>query len=143
MSDITQKILVTAIIIQDGKVLMQRRTDDIESHKDKWTTPSGIVEINENPKDTIIREVKEELNLDIEVIEVIPAIDSFPNHKGKYHLIYLAYLCKIVGGEMKNQDNDGDVSEVQWFDLDKLDQVDTIRGTMPPINAVLNDQSPI
>lgn len=139
MSDIKQKVLVTAIIIQDGKILMQRRTDDIESHKGKWTTPSGIVEINENPKDTIVREVKEELNLDIEVIKVIPAIDSFPNHKGKYHLIYLAYLCKIVGGELRNQDEDGDVSEVQWFDVDKLDQVDTIRGTMPPINAILND----
>jgi 8-oxo-dGTP diphosphatase len=136
-TQIKQKILITAIIIKDGKILMQKRTDDLESHKDKWTTPSGIVEINEHPKDTIIREVKEELNLDIEVVKVIPAIDSFPNHKDKYHLVYLAYLCKIIGGKLKNQDEDGDVSDVQWFDVDKLDQVDTIRGTIPPIEAIL------
>lgn len=138
MSEIKQKILVTAIIIQNGKILMQRRTDDIKSHKDKWTTPSGIVEINEHPEDAIIREVKEELNLDIIVINVIPAINSFPNHKNKYHLIYLAYVCEIIGGDLRNQDEEGDISDVKWFEIDKLSKIETIRGTMPPIEAILN-----
>lgn len=132
--EIKQKILVTAIIIENNKVLMQRRTDNVSTHEGKWTTPSGMVEINEHPADAIIREVKEELNLDVEILQVIPAIDSFPNHKDKYHLVYLAYLCKITGGELANTDEDGDISEVAWFNLDELDQVPTIRGTMPPID---------
>lgn len=136
MTNIKQRVLVTAIIIENNKVLMQKRTDDIETHRDKWTTPSGIVETNEHPEETIIREVKEELDIDIEIIRPIFAIDSFPNHKDKYHLVYIAYLCKMLRGEVKNQDDDGDVSDVAWFDIDKLDEVDTIRGTMPPIKAL-------
>jgi ADP-ribose pyrophosphatase YjhB (NUDIX family) len=58
--EITQKILVTAIIIRNGKILLQRRTENTPSHSGKWTTPSGIVKINEHPRDTIIREIKEE-----------------------------------------------------------------------------------
>ena len=135
--EIQQKILVTAIIIKEGNILMQRRTDKIESHFGKWTTPSGFVEINEHPQDAIVREVKEELNIEVEILSVIPSIDSFPNHKGKFHMIYLAYLCKYISGEMKNTDQDGDISEVKWISLSDIEKLPTIRGTMPPIRMVL------
>ncbi|MBD3280523.1 NUDIX domain-containing protein [Candidatus Dojkabacteria bacterium] len=139
MSQITQKVLVTAIIIRDGKILMQKRTDDLDSHRDKWTTPSGFVEVNEHPEDTIVREVKEELNIDIKIKSVIPAIDSFPNHKDKFHMIYIAYECEIINGKTSNIDEDGDISDIKWTRLDQLDDLDTIRGTMPPIREILRD----
>jgi 8-oxo-dGTP diphosphatase len=135
--EIQQKILVTAIIIKEGNILMQKRTDKIDTHCDKWTTPSGFVEINEHPQEAIIREVKEELNIEVEILSVIPSIDSFPNHKGKYHMIYIAYLCKYISGELKNTDQDGDISEVKWVSLSDIDTLPTIRGTMPPIDTVL------
>jgi len=140
MQNIIQKILVTAIIIEDGKILMQKRTDDLDSHRDKWTTPSRFVEFNEHPEDTIIREVKEELNIEIKIKSVIPSIDSFPNHKDKFHTIYVAYECEIVDGEASNTDDDGDISDVKWISIEELDKLDTIRGTMPPINTLLSDQ---
>ena len=130
---IKQKILVTAIIIKNNKILLQRRTDNIISHKNKWTTPSGFVEINEHPTDTIKREVKEEINIEIEVLEMLPLVDSFPNHKNKYHMIYLSFLCKIINGTPQNIDADGDISEIKWFDVDDLNQELLIRGTLPPI----------
>jgi 8-oxo-dGTP diphosphatase len=136
--EIKQKILVTAIIVKDNKILLQRRTDDLETHKGKWTTPSGTVKINEHPQDAIIREVKEELDVDIEIISVIPSIDSFPNHKDKYHLVYLSYLCKIMNGEPTNIDQDGDVSELKWCDVSKIYNEDLIRGTLPPIQKCID-----
>lgn len=138
MENIVQKILVTAIIIKDEKILMQKRTDDLGSHKDKWTTPSGFVETNEHPEEAIVREVKEELNIDIKIKSVIPAIDSFPNHKDKFHMIYIAYECEVINGEASNTDEDGDISDIEWVPLDQLGDLDTIRGTMPPITTFLN-----
>lgn len=139
--EIKQKVLVTAIIIKNNKVLLQRRTDELDSHKGKWTTPSGTVKINEHPEEAIIREVKEELGVTAKIIATIPSIDSFPNHKSKYHLIYLSYLCKITEGEPKNIDSDGDVSELMWCNLNDLDKIDLIRGTLPPIKVVINSKT--
>ena len=136
--EIQQKVLVTAIIIYEGKILMQKRTDRHPDFFEKWTTPSGIVEINEHPQAAVIREIKEELNIDIEVLSVIPAIDSFPDHHHKYHLVYLAYLCKYISGEMANVDEDGDISEARWVPLAELKDLPLIRGTMPPIKMALS-----
>lgn len=128
-----QKILVTAIIIKDHKVLMQKRIDKVPKYHNKWTTPSGILKINEHPEDCIVREVKEELNLDIKIIAMLPLVESFPNHKSKYHLIYLSFLCEVVGGKLANTDPDQDISEIGWFDIRKLDQKVILRGTMPAL----------
>ena len=130
---ITQKVLVTAIIIQDHKVLMQKRIDKFPKYNNKWTTPSGILKVNEHPEDCVIREVKEELNLDIKIIAMLPIVESFPNHKNKYHLIYLSFLCEIVGGKLANIDPDRDISEVGWFDIRNLDQKVILRGTLPAL----------
>jgi len=134
---IQQKILVTAIIIKDGKVLMQRRTDKLKTHEGKWTTPGGFVEVNERPEYAIVREVKEELDVDIEVVAVIPAINSFPNHKDKYHMVYLAYECEIISGTPRNIDDEDDISEIGWFSVEEMSSENTIRGTLPPIQKLL------
>lgn len=133
MKHLQQRVLVTAIIIEDGKILMQRRGDKIKTHEGKWTTPSGLVEINEHPKDTIIREVKEELDVNISVNTLIPLVDSFPHHKDKFHLVYLSYLCSIIGGTVKNIDQDDDILEVKWLDIKTIDHDMLIRGTWPPV----------
>jgi 8-oxo-dGTP diphosphatase len=137
MNTIKQKVLVTAIIIENNKVLMQKRSDSIDTHRNKWTTPSGIVEINEDPRAAIIREVKEELDINIKILSLIPVIDSFPNHKNKYHLIYLSFLCEIVSGHVKNIDTEQDILDVQWFRVNELSKLDMVRGTLPPIQYVL------
>lgn len=137
---IKQIIVVSAIIIKVNKILLQRRIDIFKYVNGKWTTPSGKVEINERPEDAIVREVKEELGVDTKVLTVIPSIDSFPNHKHKYHIIYLSYLCKIVKGKPYNTGVDGSISEFGWFDINSLDKVDLLRGTMPPIKIILESK---
>ena len=48
------------------------------------------------------------------------SIDSFPNHKGKYHMIYIAYECKLVSGTVINQDQDGDISKIDRIPLSDI-----------------------
>lgn len=137
---IKQIIVVSAVIIQKNKILLQRRIDVFKYVNGKWTMPSGKVDINERPEDAVVREVKEELGVESKVLAVIPSIDSFPNHKHKYHVIYLCYLCKIVKGKPYNTGVDGNISELDWFDINSLSKVDLLRGTMPPIKMVLESK---
>jgi len=131
---IEQRVLVTAIIIKDHKLLMQKRIEkDYSRYHDKWTTPSGVLKINEHPEDCIVREVKEELNLDVKIIAMLPLVESFPNHKDKYHFVYIGFLCEVIGGKLANTDPDHDISEVGWFDIRKLDQIVIRRGTRPTV----------
>lgn len=132
-----QIVLVSAIIIENGKVLLQKRIDSQDTHNDKWTTPSGKLELNEHPDDAIIREVKEELNIDVEIVSFVPRVDSFPNIKNKYHIVYLSYLCRIKNGTPINNDKE-EISEIKWFDLIELDKIDLIRGTLPSIRKCID-----
>lgn len=57
----------TGFIINNnkGEYLLQKRSVDYTKHKGKWTLFGGGIKENEIPKDTAIREIKEELNLSI------------------------------------------------------------------------------
>lgn len=85
------KIGVGAIIInEDDKILLQKRTDKVKVYKNCWFIPCGVVEYNENPIQALKREIKEELNVNVEVIKEISK--RFDNHTNTF---VIAYLCKI------------------------------------------------
>ena len=69
-----------------------------KSHKwfDKYTLPGGHIEVGENMKEAVAREVKEEVGLDIEVVEMLlmqEAIFAEEFWKRK-HFIFFDFLCK-------------------------------------------------
>lgn len=71
----------TAIIVNDkGQILLQSRADN-----DRWGLPGGCQELGERFEDTVIREVKEETNLDVseENLELI-AIVSGNSRRNEY-----------------------------------------------------------
>ena len=55
---------VGAVIICDGRILLERRKND--PGKGKWSIPGGLVELGESTEQTVIREVKEETDLEVE-----------------------------------------------------------------------------
>jgi len=68
MADALQ--VVAAVIIRDGRVLACRRNPD-RSAGGLWEFPGGKVEAGESPEDALVREIREELRVDIEVGELI------------------------------------------------------------------------
>ena len=109
-----------AIIVNDeGQILLQKRTD-----KDTWGLPGGCQELGESFKDTIIREVKEETNLnveekDLELIDIVSGEsrrNSYPN--GDVVINNTAfYLVKKYTGELKW---DEESKELKFFDLEDI-----------------------
>ena len=107
------------IVNNEGKILLQRRAD-----KDVWGLPGGCQELGESFKDTVIREIKEETNLDIEEkdLELIDIVsgksrrNSYPN--GDVVINNTALYCiKKYTGELKW---DEESKEMKFFDLNEL-----------------------
>lgn len=107
------------IVNDDGQILMQRRAD-----KDVWGLPGGCQELGERFEDTIIREVKEETNLDVSennlnIIAIVSGNsrrNSYPNGDVVINNTAL-YLIKDYQGELSwNEES----KEMRFFDIDNL-----------------------
>jgi 8-oxo-dGTP pyrophosphatase MutT (NUDIX family) len=117
-----QKLLApgAAAIIRDerGRVLLQKRSD-----VGLWGIPGGGQELGERIDETVRREVREEVGLDVEPKRIIalctsPRFDvTFPNGDQLQPYV-VCFECEIVGGALKK--DDGEVLDIGWFDFDHL-----------------------
>jgi ADP-ribose pyrophosphatase YjhB (NUDIX family) len=103
---------VSLLIISENQVLLGKRS--AMPGNDKWATPSGYIEFNEDFLTTAIREAKEETNLDVEIVEILELTDSFFPPENHFLNIYL--LAKVISGLLKSGD---DMGELRWFELDE------------------------
>ena len=113
---------VGAIIVQDGKILIVRRSS--EPGKGKWSVPGGLVELGETVEQAVVREVREECGLDVEVDRLIDVVDSMTfdrNGRLKYHFIILDFFVKIKGGKLRPGD---DAKEAMWVSLEEVENYD-------------------
>lgn len=88
------RIIVHALINIDGKYLVTKRSDNESSYPNHWDIPGGLVEYGELPKDGVIRETKEEVNLNIIPTKVIHE-DSNVDSSKDLIFIRLVYLCDL------------------------------------------------
>lgn len=106
---------VQAWIDRDGSYLALRR--DEEPLKGKWNMPGGFVEVGERGEEAIIREVREETGLEVEVIELIGIFDStYGSGEDAKPIFDVAFHCRITG-EAAELDVSEESSEARWFPL--------------------------
>ncbi len=116
---------VGAVIIQDGKILLEKRKG--EPGKGKWSIPGGLVELGETLENAVIREVKEETGLDVDdprLIDVVESIIRDDEGDVKYHFIIIDYIVKFKGGNLKAS---SDAEELLWVDLAEAEKYDLTR----------------
>jgi 8-oxo-dGTP pyrophosphatase MutT (NUDIX family) len=101
-----------------GRVLLQRRRDN-----GLWGFPGGLLELGESASDTLRREFREEVGLEVEPRRLVgvytsPEFDrSYPNGD-EAQLCAAFFECEITGGTLKKQEEE--VLEIGWFALDAL-----------------------
>lgn len=109
-----------AVIVNDkGQILLQSRAD-----RDKWGLPGGCQELGETFEETVIREVKEETNLDVlesdlKLIKVVSGpsrTNSYPNGDVVINNTVFYLIDKYLG-EIKY---DKESKDMRFFDLDNL-----------------------
>jgi len=107
------------IVNSNGQILMQRRAD-----KDIWGLPGGCQELGERFEDTIIREVKEETNLDVlesdlKLIGIVSGNsrrNSYPNGDVVINNTALYLVDNYTGNISWNEES----KEMRFFDIDNL-----------------------
>jgi len=116
---------VGAVIVCNGRILLEKRKG--EPGKGKWSIPGGLVELGERAEQTVIREVREETNLEVENPELIDVVDSITFDEGgriKYHFVIIDYFVKLKGGTVKAAD---DAAELKWVPFSEVEKYDLTR----------------
>jgi 8-oxo-dGTP diphosphatase len=116
-------IIVTAgVIIEQGRVLVTQRKED--SHQGLlWEFPGGKVKEGEEPREALRRELKEELDIEVEVGMIFEAVyHPYP----KYPILLLAYHCRIEKGVLKPLG----CHDLRWINFKELKEL-----VMPPADG--------
>ena len=110
---------VTAVVTDDaGRVLLIRRTDN-----DRWALPGGGTELGETVAQTVVREVREETGIDVEVLGLV-GIYSDPRHVIAYddgevrQQFCICFRARPIGGTLSSS---SESSEVLWVTPGELD----------------------
>jgi 8-oxo-dGTP diphosphatase len=93
---------VGAVIVDAGKVVLVKRR--YEPLAGRWSLPGGTLEVGETLKAAVIREMREETGLDVEVgplLEVFDRIITDEAQRVRYHFVLVDYLCWPVGGRLE------------------------------------------
>ncbi len=126
--------VVAAIIIDDGKVFATQR--GYGEFKDGWEFPGGKIDAGETPEEALIREIKEELDTEIVVKELLDTVEyDYPKfHLSKFHLSMDCFICKIKSGELVLKEHEAS----KWLTKETLDSVEWLPADLGLIEKIEN-----
>lgn len=106
---------VKAIIIKDDKILLLQRNPDTKG-EENWDLPGGLVEDGESSKDTLIREVEEELGIEFLIREKSESWKFFRSKDSNW--VYVQnYICEYEDGEIELSDEH---ISYEWIDPEDI-----------------------
>jgi 8-oxo-dGTP diphosphatase len=108
--------VAAAIILRQDKILIARR-GPLKDQAGFWEFPGGKIEVNESAESCLIREIKEELNIEVSVVKHM--IDNTFDYPDK-SIILKAFICKYLTGNIHLVDHD----KVEWVDRTELENFD-------------------
>lgn len=117
--------VVAAVICDKGRVFATQR--GYGDYKDGWEFPGGKVEAGETPEEALAREIREELDTEIEVGEYLDTIEyDYPT----FHLSMKCFRCAVKTGELVLKEHEA----AKWLTADELDSV----GWLPADITILD-----
>jgi ADP-ribose pyrophosphatase YjhB (NUDIX family) len=111
----TAKVDIRGVVVSsDHKILLVREIAD-----GRWSLPGGWGDIGHSPKETIIKEFKEETGLSVEPERLLAVFDKrmHPHPPQPFYVYKMVFYCKVVAGDLARG---FDVLDVQFFKLDEL-----------------------
>lgn len=120
--------VVAAIIKKEDKIFITRRS--CGEFQDMWEFPGGKIEVGETKEEALIREIKEELELDINNLEYLTTVEY---DYTSFHLTMHCFICEICGGSLNlNAHNDA-----KWVSLDELESQDWVPADVEVVEKIL------
>jgi 8-oxo-dGTP diphosphatase len=122
-------IEVTCAVIMDGEQVLVTQRSEQMPHPMKWEFPGGKLKSGEVPEKCIMREIREELGIEISVRELLPSVI----HSYGTELIKLIpFICRVEDGEI-------DLAEHrlhQWITLDNLEHMDWLEADVEVVKLL-------
>lgn len=123
--------VVAAIIVKDGRLFATQR--GYGDYKDWWEFPGGKIEPGETPEQALKREIKEELDTEINVGDHLITVEyDYP----KFHMTMGCYLCSVVSGKLTLLEHEAarwlgpdELESVKWLPSD-IEVVEKIKGIL-------------
>ncbi len=119
--------VVAAVIRKDNKIFATQR--GYGEFKDGWEFPGGKIELGETPQQALIREIREELDTQIKVGDLIQTIEyDYPT----FHLSMDCFWCEIVEGSLDLKEHEA----ARWLDQEHLYSVDWLPADVELIKTI-------
>ena len=119
--------VVAAIICKDNRIFATQRGSG--EYRGQWEFPGGKVEPGETPEEALIREIKEELDIEISVGKYIHTVEyDYPT----FHLSMLCFICKILSGSLVLKEHE----EARWLEKNNLYSVDWLPADLEIVSLL-------
>ncbi len=120
----TEQMIMIGVgaVIEDraGRILLVKHIRERGGFwQGKWICPGGELESGETIEEGIKREVREETQLEIDLVSPLHPFDRIvrSNDRVSLHIIYIDYLARVTGGELKLG---SDVGEAIWVEKERI-----------------------
>jgi len=125
--------VVAAVILNNNQYLcVQRNSSKYDYISYKYEFPGGKVEENETNEEALLREIKEELNLEIQIEKYIITVDhTYPDFKISMH----TYLCDSNNREITLNEH----INQKWLRKEDLRNLDWAEADVPIVNYLINN----
>lgn len=124
------KIIVTCAIIEKGnRVLVVQRSDKMKLPL-KWEFPGGKIEKGESERDCLKREIREELNIEIETVKrLTPSTFIYPD----ISIELIPFIVKQVGGDLRLNEH----ADFKYLEKAELLELDWAEADIPVVKEYL------
>ncbi len=119
-----------AIILNEDKILVTQRNEKMKLPL-KWEFPGGKLEKGESEKECIIREIKEELNIEIEVLK---KISNSVFDYGNFQINLIPYIANYKSGEIVLSEH----KDFKWLKRNELSLLDWAEADIPILKEFLS-----
>lgn len=125
-------VAACALVDEDGRVLLARRPEG-RPIAGLWEFPGGKVEKGELPEDALIRELREELGIDVAKPCLAPF--TFASHSYEsFHLLMPLYICRKWKGEVEAKEG----QQLAWVRPSRMGEYEMPPADVP-LRAMLRD----
>lgn len=121
--------VVAAVIEHDGRIFATQR--GYGEYKDWWEFPGGKIESGETQCEALKREIKEELNTEINIDKFLLTINyDYPN----FHLTMHCFLCSVISGNLELLEHEN----ARWLSPSELKSVEWLPADIEVLDFIID-----